>query len=97
VALATTHDFLTVERLGLVCPPEDKDAAVLPRRVGGDFILFHRPVSVIGGRPGVWMSRSCDLHGWAAPEPVFGARPGGGGTRPGSVSAHHRWKLRRGD
>ena len=77
VALATTGDFLTVERLGLVCPPEDKDAAVLPRRVGGDFILFHRPVSVIGGRPGVWMSRSRDLHSWAAPEPVFGARPGG--------------------
>jgi predicted GH43/DUF377 family glycosyl hydrolase len=77
VALATTRDFLTVERHGVVCPPEDKDAAMLPRRVGGHFILFHRPVSTIGGRPGVWMSRSADLRGWAAPEPVFGPRPGG--------------------
>jgi len=33
-------------------------------------------VSVIGGRPGVWLSRSTDLRGWAAPEPVFGPRPG---------------------
>jgi predicted GH43/DUF377 family glycosyl hydrolase len=76
VALATTRDFTSVQRLGVVRAPEDKNAALLPRRVGGDFILFHRPVSVIGGRPGVWLSRSTDLHGWAAPEPVFGPRPG---------------------
>ena len=77
VALATTRDFTSVQRLGVVRAPEDKNAALLPRRVGGDFILFHRPVSVIGGRPGVWLSRSTDLRGWAAPEPVFGPRPGG--------------------
>jgi predicted GH43/DUF377 family glycosyl hydrolase len=77
VALSTTRDFRSVHRLGVVCPPEDKDAALLPRRVNGEFILFHRPVSAIGGRPGVWLSRSTDLHGWAAPEPVFGTRPGG--------------------
>jgi predicted GH43/DUF377 family glycosyl hydrolase len=77
VALATTRDFTSVYRLGVVCPPEDKNAALLPRRVGGDFILFHRPVSPIGGRPGVWLSRSTDLRSWAAPEPVFGPRPGG--------------------
>jgi predicted GH43/DUF377 family glycosyl hydrolase len=76
VALATTRDFTSVQRLGVVRAPEDKNAALLPRRVGGDFILFHRPVSVLGGRPGVWLSRSTDLHGWAAPEPVFGPRPG---------------------
>jgi predicted GH43/DUF377 family glycosyl hydrolase len=76
VALATTRDFTSVQRLGVVRPPEDGNAALLPRRVGGDFVLFHRPVSVIGGRPGVWLSRSTDLRGWAAPEPVFGARPG---------------------
>ena len=46
VALATTRDFTSVQRLGVVRPPEDKNAALLPRRVGGDFILFHRPVSV---------------------------------------------------
>jgi predicted GH43/DUF377 family glycosyl hydrolase len=30
-----------------------------------------------GGPPGVWLSRSTDLRCWAAPEPVFGPRPGG--------------------
>ena len=67
VALATTRDFTSVQRLGAVRAPEDKNGALLPRRVDVDFILFHRPVSVTGARPGVWLSRSTDLHGWAAP------------------------------
>ena len=32
---------------------------------------------MIGGHPGVWLSRSTDVRGWNAPEPVFGARPDG--------------------
>ena len=74
VALATTTDFVSVERLGVVCAPEDKNASLLPRRVNGEFIMFHRPVTVIGGRADVWISRSADLRSWSAPEPVF-ARP----------------------
>jgi predicted GH43/DUF377 family glycosyl hydrolase len=77
VSLATTRDFRSAERLGLIRAPEDKNAALLPRRVNGDFILFHRPVSVIGGRADIWLSRSTDLHSWSSPEPVMGARPGG--------------------
>jgi predicted GH43/DUF377 family glycosyl hydrolase len=37
VALALTEDFRSFERLGLVAQPEDKDAALLPRRVDGNF------------------------------------------------------------
>ena len=77
VALATTTDFVSVEYLGVVCTPEDKNASILPRRVDGEFVLFHRPAAVTGGRADVWMSRSTDLHSWSTPEPVFGARPGG--------------------
>ncbi len=77
VALATTTDFHSAERLGVVCAPEDKNASLLPRRVNDEFVMFHRPVSVVGGRADVWLSRSADLHSWSAPEPVFAARPGG--------------------
>lgn len=77
ISLATTRDFRSVERLGVVRPPEDKNGALLPRRVGGEHILFHRPVSVMGGRADIWLSRSADLRGWSSPEPVIGARPGG--------------------
>ncbi len=79
VALATTTDFESVKRLGVVCVPEDKNASLLPRRVNGEFVLFHRPAAVVGGGADVWISRSEDLHSWGTPEPepVFGARPGG--------------------
>jgi predicted GH43/DUF377 family glycosyl hydrolase len=76
VQLATTTDFLTVESIGVVMPPEDKNAALLPRRVGGTFVLFHRPYSGRSGRADVWLSRSEDLHSWSKPEPVMAARMG---------------------
>ncbi|MGI8682107.1 MAG: hypothetical protein ACR2JO_08255 [Mycobacteriales bacterium] len=77
ISLATTQDFVTIERLGMVMSPEDKNGALLPRRVKGDWILFHRPVATIGRRGDVWLSRSSDLRSWTAPEPVMGARVGG--------------------
>jgi predicted GH43/DUF377 family glycosyl hydrolase len=77
LSLATTKDFRTVERLGMVRAPEDKNGALLPRRVGGDFILFHRPVTALTHRADIWLSRSTDLEMWHPPEPVMGARPGG--------------------
>lgn len=75
VAMATTRDFRSVERAGIVTPPEDKNASLLPRLVDGQFVLFHRPMSA-GTRADVWLSRSPDLGSWTAPELVFGTRPG---------------------
>lgn len=77
VSLATTQDFRSVQRLGRARAPEDKNAALLPRRVGGQFVMFHRPVTVVGHRADVWLSRSTDLRTWSAPEPVMSARHGG--------------------
>ncbi len=77
ISLATTTDFRTVERLGVVRAPEDKNGALLPRRVGGRHILLHRPVTALTARADIWLSRSVDLHSWSAPEPVLAARPGG--------------------
>jgi predicted GH43/DUF377 family glycosyl hydrolase len=66
VALATTTDFRSVKHLGVVCVPEDKNASLLPRRINGEFVLFHRPAAVTGGRADVWMSRSADRGRTAA-------------------------------
>ncbi len=76
VSLAQTKDFRNVERLGMVMSPEDKNGVLLPRRVGGEWILFHRPRSSLGGPSGIWLSRSSDLRSWAAPEEVMPAREG---------------------
>jgi predicted GH43/DUF377 family glycosyl hydrolase len=76
LSLATTPDFHTVQRLGMVRAPEDKNGALLPKRVGGQYVLFHRPVTALSHRADIWLSRSTDLHSWSPPEPVMAARPG---------------------
>jgi len=74
VALALTSDFKRFERLGLVMQPDDKDAAVLPRRVDGSFALLHRPMTESGAH--VWMSFSPDLQNWGNHKLVLRARKG---------------------
>jgi len=77
ISLATTEDFRAVKRLGMARGPEDKNGALLSRRINGEYVLYHRPVTVVGARSDVWLSRSADLHSWSSPEPVFAAREGG--------------------
>src|SRR5664279_2243764 len=43
VSLATTHDFRQFHRLGPAMPPEDKDAALFPRRIDGRWALHPSP------------------------------------------------------
>src|SRR5438445_6197474 len=45
VSLALTEDFVHFERYGAIMSPENKDAALLPRRIGNQWALIHRPVS----------------------------------------------------
>ena len=60
VALALTDDFHSFERLGLVMQPDDKDAALLPRRINGSFALLHRPIDGLGrARLDLLFSRTC--------------------------------------
>jgi predicted GH43/DUF377 family glycosyl hydrolase len=74
VALALTEDFRVFERCGLVMQPDDKDAALLPRRIGGSFALIHRPMTDSGAH--VWMSLSPDLRNWGSHKLVLRARKG---------------------
>ena len=73
IALATTTDFVTVKRLGLVLPPADKNAALFPRRFDGLYAMLHRP-SVGGGS--IWLSYSPDLVFWGKPRLVVPVRSG---------------------
>jgi predicted GH43/DUF377 family glycosyl hydrolase len=75
VALALTDDFRRFERCGLVMQPDDKDAALLPRRIDGSFALIHRPMTDSGAH--VWMSFSPDLRNWGSHKLVLQARKGG--------------------
>lgn len=65
VALAFTRDFKTFERRGQILPPEDKDAALFPRRFGDRWGLIHRPVPRhAGAKANMWLSFSPDLKHW---------------------------------
>ncbi len=75
VALAFTEDFRHFERYGVIMQPEDKDAALLPHRIGGSWALIHRPVSA--PRAHMWMSYSPDLRHWGSHKLMLEARRGG--------------------
>ena len=74
VALALTEDFRHFERVGLIMQPDDKDAALLPRRIDGNFALIHRPMADTGAH--IWISYSPDLRNWGGHKLVLPARKG---------------------
>jgi len=63
VSLALTRDFREIRRFGPVMPPDDKDAALFPRRFGGRWAMIHRP-SPLRGPAHMWVSFSPDLRHW---------------------------------
>ena len=75
VSLALTRDFRSFERFGVIMPPEDKDAALLPRRINGYWAMIHRPVTSLGAH--MWISFSPDLRHWGSHKIILEARRGG--------------------
>ena len=74
VSLALTEDFSQFERLGVIMAPEDKDAALLPQRIDGQWALIHRPVSA--PRAHMWISFSENLYHWGRHKLMLEARRG---------------------
>jgi predicted GH43/DUF377 family glycosyl hydrolase len=78
VAMALTNDFIHFERFGPLMPPEDKDAALFPRRINGKWALIHRPITA-NYVPGahIWLSTSDDFTHWGDRQVLMHARRGG--------------------
>ena len=100
VYLATTEDFRTVTRHGIIRHPEDKNAALLPYRIDGKWMLLHRPKTEFGGARGeIHISRSPDLESWSTPEQVMRPRDGAWwdasriGIGPPPLKTEHGWLL----
>jgi beta-1,2-mannobiose phosphorylase / 1,2-beta-oligomannan phosphorylase len=71
VAMASTPDFLTWQRHGIVLPgPDNKDAALFPEKVGGRYVMFHRVP------PSIWLAYSDDLLHWGDYRKIMDPRPG---------------------
>ncbi len=84
-ALASTADFRTFDRHGVIFCPENKDVVLFPEEVGGAFAALHRPVcGTPFTRPEMWVARSPDLIHWGAHAPLTVS---GGEWQTGRVGA----------
>lgn len=68
--MATTRDFTSVTRVGLMLAPENRNVALFPERINGMHHAFHRPVPQMFGRPAIWIADSPDLVHWGNHELV---------------------------
>lgn len=74
-ALMTTKDFQTFERHGIIFPTENKDVVLLPEKVNGQFVAYHRPVSHHWvDAPSIIGARSPDSLSWGKHHFLFGPR-----------------------
>lgn len=72
-ALASTADFETFERHGIIFPPENKDVVIFPEQIDGNFWALHRPnPNAHLSQPEIWIACSPDLLHWGGHEPLIG-------------------------
>ena len=84
-ALASTTDFRTFQRHGIIFHPENKDVVLFPEKIGGAYFALNRPrVRTEFSRPEIWIARSPDLIHWGAHQHVD---TGGGDWQSGRVGA----------
>ncbi len=84
-ALASTTDFRTFTRHGVIFCPENKDVVLFPAMVGDTYVALHRPVcGTPFTRPEMWVARSPDLLHWGAHVPL---KIPGGDWQSGRVGA----------
>ena len=63
-ALATTVDFISVDKKGLIFCPDNRDVCFFPEKVGGSFRALTRPAPCHFGHPEIWICESPDMLHW---------------------------------
>ena len=72
-ALASTTDFQTFTRHGVIFPIENKDVVLFPEAIKGDYVALHRPVGRAPfTRPEIWLARSADMVHWGRHKVLLG-------------------------
>ena len=75
-ALASTRDFLSFTRHGVIFHPENKDVVIFPEQIGGRYWALHRPHSPLFQKNDMWLAESPDLLCWGRHRHLMGLRPG---------------------
>jgi len=76
VGLASTTDFKTYRKHGVILPPENKNVVIFPERINGQYVMLHRPATTGLGSQQIWVAYSDDLYHWGNHKPLMGKRPG---------------------
>jgi predicted GH43/DUF377 family glycosyl hydrolase len=72
-ALASTSDFRSFKRHGIIFPCENKDVVLFPEPIGGKYVGIHRPnPATLFAPPEMWIARSPDLAHWGQHATLFG-------------------------
>jgi predicted GH43/DUF377 family glycosyl hydrolase len=72
-ALASTKDFRTFERHGIIFCPENKDVVLFPEKIDGSYVALHRPNGASPfTKPEMWLAFSNDLAHWGGHQHFLG-------------------------
>jgi len=72
-ALASTRDFKSFERHGIIFCTENKDVVLFPEKIGGQYYALHRPNGATPfTKPEMWLAKSPDLIHWGGHEHFLG-------------------------
>jgi len=74
--MATTGDFKSFERQGVIFHPENKDVVIFPERINGRYYALHRPHSPLFRKNDMWIAESPDLVCWGNHRHLMGLREG---------------------
>jgi predicted GH43/DUF377 family glycosyl hydrolase len=62
--LSRTTDFVSVEDMGIIFHPQNKDVSIFPEMINGKYCALHRPNNAGFGKPSIWYAESPDLLHW---------------------------------
>lgn len=97
VSLTLTEDFQAFEKLGAILPPDNKDAALFPRRFNDRWFLIHRPSAE--SHANIWLASSPDLKHWGDHRLLMEARTRGWwdagkiGLSPQPIETEEGWLI----
>ena len=73
-ALASTKDFNSFQRHGIITCPDNKDVVLFPEQIDGKYYALHRPVTPLFEKYEMWISESPDLKHWGNHQHLMGLR-----------------------
>jgi predicted GH43/DUF377 family glycosyl hydrolase len=85
------------ERVSLATEVDNKDAALFPEKIGGEYVMLDRPGGMAGKLGSIWITYSPDLVYWGRAQVVHSPNSGWDNAKLGAASppirTEHGWLL----